>query len=191
LCFLVGILLQYADNELRNTVMPPRMLFFAGCLCFFLSPVFCANVSVLVVETGLRDGRPAFYSEATSLWETGLMDVFFEEGHIVTNAQAIALEKKPGKEFEDEIQSYVIDAGDAGMDYFVLAYLSYEPDHDGKLSGRPKPAGIEFNLFNINLSKCVWSQYVDLGRVVYPRTKELGRVRNIARSLLIHLGDSI
>jgi hypothetical protein len=171
--------------------MPPKTIFFAGYLCFFLYPLYCANVSVLVVETGLRDGRPVFYGETTSLWETGLMDTFFEEGHVVTNAQAIALEKKPGKEFADEIQGYIIDAGDAGMDYFVLAYLCYESAHDGKLSGRPKPAGIEFNLFNVNLSKCVWSQYVDLGQVVYPRTKELDRVRSIARSLLIHLGNSI
>ncbi|MDR1230913.1 MAG: hypothetical protein LBK61_05880 [Spirochaetaceae bacterium] len=171
--------------------MPPKTIFFAGYLCFFLCPLYCANVSVLVVETGLRDGRPVFYGETTSLWETGLMDTFFEEGHIVTNAQAIALAKKPGKEFADEIHAYIIDAEDAGMDYFVLAYLSYESVQNGTLSGRSKLAGIEFNLFNVNLSKCVWSQYVDLGQVVYSGKKELGRVKSIARSLLIHLGDSI
>ncbi|MDR1095225.1 MAG: hypothetical protein LBL31_02415 [Spirochaetaceae bacterium] len=171
--------------------MPPRTLFFAGYLCLFLSPLFCANVSVLVVETGLQDGRPLFYHDTASLWETGLMDAFFEEGHVVTNAQAIALEKKPETELADEIQDYIMDARDTGMDYFVLAYLSYEAAQDGKFYGRPKPAGIELHLFNINLSKRVWTQYVDLGQAVYPKTKELGRVKHIARSLFIHLGDSI
>jgi hypothetical protein len=166
---------------------PSRVIFFMGCLVFFGSPLFCANVSVLVIETGLRDGRPVFDGEATGLWETGLMDVFFEEGHVVTNARAIALVKKPGKELNDEILGYITDAGDAGIDYFVLAYLDYETAH----IGRPKPAGIELNLFNISLFKCIWTQYVDLGWAAYPRGEESGRVRKIVRPLITHLGDNI
>jgi hypothetical protein len=189
--FWVRFWFQYADIELRNTIMPSKMIFFISCFIFFLSPLFCANVSVLVIETGLRDGQTVFYGETASLWETGLMDAFFEEGHIVTNAQAIALEKKPGKELTGEIQGYIADAGDAGIDYFILAYLSYETARTGQFSGRSKPAGIEFNLFNITLSKCVWTQYVDLGQAAYPKADELGKAKRIGRSLVMHLGDSI
>jgi hypothetical protein len=138
---------------------------------------------VLVIETGLRDGRPVFGDETTGLWETGLMDVFFEEGHIVTNAHAIALEKKPGKELTDEILGYITEAGEAGIDYFVLTYLDYKT--------ASKPAGVELQLFNITLLKCIWTQYVDLGRVAYPKGEELGRVRKIVRPLIMHLGDNI
>lgn len=173
-------------------MMPHRTFFFVSYLIFCLSPLFCANVSVMVIETGLRDGRPLFYGETTGIWETGLMDVFFEEGHIVTNAEAIALEKKPGQEMPSEIRSCIEEAGEVGIDYFVLAYLSYDTAHTGRFSGgRSKPAGIEFNLFNINLSKCIWTQYIDLELAAYPKTEELGRARRIARSLLMHLGDSI
>jgi hypothetical protein len=189
--FSVSLLLKYADIQLRTIMMPLRVIFLSSYFLFFLAPLFCANVSVLVIETGLRDGRPVFYGEAADLWETGLMDVFFEEGHVVTNTPSIALAKKPEKGLNDTVQSYLAEAGEAGVDYFVLACLDYEAVRIGQPSGRPKPAGIEFNLFNINLSRCVWTQYIDLERAAYPKGGELGRARNIARSLIMHLGDSI
>jgi hypothetical protein len=188
---LLGFLPEYADIELRNTVMPLRAIFLTGCLVFFVSPLFCANVSVLVIETGLRDGRPVFSDETVRLWETGLMDVFFEDGHVVTNAQAVALKKKPDKGLTDEINGYIAEAGEAGIDYFILAYLCYDTARSGQVSVRSKPAGIEFNLYNVILSKCVWTQYVDLGQTVYPKGEELGRTKKIARSLIMHLGDNI
>jgi hypothetical protein len=188
--------LKNADNLLRNIMMPSRAVFLISCLTLFVSPLFCANISVLVIETGLRDGRPAFYTEMTGVWETGIMDVFFEEGHIVTNARAFALEKKPGKELSDEIQSYITEAEDSGIDYFILAYLNYKTAVDtGRFSGRPKPADIEFSLFNINSShnpsKCVWTQHIDLGSTGYSKGEELSRARKVARSLIAHLGDNI
>jgi hypothetical protein len=169
---------------------PPRVIFFTSYLIFFVSPLFSANVSVLIIETGLRNGQPVSFSEMTDIWETGLMDVFFEEGHVVTNAQAFALKKKPGKELTCEIQSYITEAEDTGIDYFVLAYLNYETG-TARSFGVLKPADIEFNLFNINPSKCVWTQYIDLGQVARPRTEELNRVKKVVRSLIMHLGDSV
>jgi hypothetical protein len=169
-----------------------KSILLANCLALFSSPLFCANISVLVIETGLRDGKPVRQGEVTRIWESGLMDVFFEEGHIVTNAQAFALAKKPGKELTGEIQGYIMEAEETGIDYFVLAYLNYEAAADGgRTSELPKPTDIEFNLFNINPSKRVWTQDIDLRRIGYPHGDEQTRVKRAARSLIVHLGDNI
>jgi hypothetical protein len=170
--------------------MKPPAILLTSYFVLFVSPLFCANVSVLIIETGLRNGRPVFYSDMTDLWETGLMDVFFEEGHVVTNAQPFAMEKKPGKELTGEIQSYITEAEDTGIDYFILAYLNYQTISD-RLFGTPKPADIEFNLFNINPSKCIWTQYIDLGQAARPKNEALSQAKKIARSLIMHLGDNI
>jgi hypothetical protein len=171
---------------------PLKVMLLSSCLCLFSSPLFCANVSVLVIETGLRDGTPVRGGAVTGLWETGLMDVFFEEGHVVTNAKAFALEKKPGRELPGGIQSCLDDAGDSGMDYFVIAYLSYEmPAKAGRSSELPKPVRVEINLFSVRPPKCVWTQTVDLGQGNYPGPEEQNRAKKVARSVIMHLGDSI
>jgi hypothetical protein len=182
-------------------------------LSLFSSPLFCAHISVLIIETGLRDGNPARFGGMMEMWETGLLDVFFEEGHIVTNAQAFALKRKPGKELTGAIKGHITEAKDAGVDYFVLAYLNYEMDaavNVGRSSALPKPANIEFNLFAINSnaawnpasaaaagSKCIWTQTFDLMSSLrrggypadIPAENEQTRVRKTARSLIAHLGD--
>jgi hypothetical protein len=179
-----------------------RTVLLAGFLSFFSSPLFCANISVLIIETGLQDGKPLRRGEITGIWETGLLDVFFEEGHIVTNARAFALKQKPDKELTDEIKSYITEAEDSGIDYFVLAYLNYETDsamNVGRLSEFPKPVDVEFNMFNINpargaaqgASKHVWTQRIDLRRGGYLTGEEQTKARKAARSLMVHLGGSL
>ncbi|MDR1470543.1 MAG: hypothetical protein LBT00_14780 [Spirochaetaceae bacterium] len=182
-----------------------QIVLLAGFLPLFSAPLFCANISVLVIETGSQDGKPVRRGGLAEVWETGLMDVLFEEGHIVTNAQAFALKKKPGKELTGEIKSYITEAEDLRIDYFVLVYLNYEADA-GRLSDPQKPVDIEFNLFKINpargaaqsaargASKCIWTENVDLidpKRGGYLARDEQTRARKAARSLIVHLGDTI
>jgi hypothetical protein len=179
-----------------------RTVLLTGFLSLVSFPLFCANISILIIETGLQDGKPLGRGEMTEIWETGLLNVFFEEGHIVTNARSFALKKKPGKELTDEIKSYITEAEDSGIDYFVLAYLDYETDttvNAGGFSGFPRPAGIEFNMFNINpvqgtargASKCIWTQHIDLRRSGYLTKEEQTSVRKAARSLIVHLGGAL
>jgi hypothetical protein len=139
----------------------------------------------------------------TEVWETGLLDVFFEEGHIVTNAQAFALKTAPGEALPGEIKSYIAEAEEAGIDYFVLAYLNYATAADAATTGAntgrsfdpSKPVGIEFNLFNINparhTSKRTWTQTIDLRRENYSAKDERAGARRAARSVIAHLGDTI
>jgi hypothetical protein len=92
---------------------------------FLLSNVFvfsicAANVSVLVIETGASEKN-----NIADLWEDGILDVLFEDGHIVSNAKKIKLSVYPNEEFPPSAINELNEARDGGIDYFVIAILSY------------------------------------------------------------------
>jgi hypothetical protein len=105
-------------------------------------PVFPATLSFLVLETGPGGETSAArvssaVYESSFLWETCLLDVFFEAGHVVSNSPSLHFagkspadfpdKKDPGKEFPREIRPELEDAIAGGVDYFILALLSYPP----------------------------------------------------------------
>jgi hypothetical protein len=51
------------------------------------------------------------------------MEVFFDKGHIVSNAQMIRLEKKPAEGFPGEAERDYEEARENGMDYFLIAII--------------------------------------------------------------------
>jgi hypothetical protein len=164
----------------------------ASFLIIGASPLFCANISILVIEAGMHDGKPLRGGEMTTLWENGIMDVFFESGHVVTNAQSFALKEKTAGELPGTIQRYISDAEDAGVDYFILACITYEKADDANPAVESaKPAGIEFSLFHIRPRKRIWLEHIDFGGKAYFGAEQHIRVRRTARSLLVHLGGSI
>ena len=98
----------------------------AGILmCALAAPaLFAANVSFLVMETGLP--KESASSQYSALWESSLMDVFFESGHIVSNAPRIRLARAPDPgEFPPEAETDYADAIVGGMDYFLIAIVDY------------------------------------------------------------------
>jgi hypothetical protein len=125
-----------------------RMFNTAGVLGGFLffavlaQPVSPATVSFLVLETGPGGETSAArvssaVYESSILWETCLLDVFFEAGHVVSNSPSLHFAGKsaadfpdrenPGREFPREIRPELEEAILGGVDYFVLALLSYSP----------------------------------------------------------------
>ena len=90
---------------------------------FAASPLGAAAVSVLVIETGLSDKTPT--SQYSTLWENGLMEVFFESGHIVSNAPMMRLGERPGNDFPSEAERDYANATNGGMDYFVVAIVEH------------------------------------------------------------------
>jgi len=100
------------------------MLIFAF---FTVFGVEASMISFLVIETGLpQEGR---VNQHSVLWENTLLDVFFNAGHIVSNAPIQRLEAKPSADF---LQSSAFEmereAIDGGVDYIVLAQLDYFSD---------------------------------------------------------------
>jgi hypothetical protein len=109
-------------------------------LWFLLAlPLSAATVSFLVIETGLREewGNTGY----SALWENSLLDVFFEAGHIVSNAPLMRLSRIPAEDFPQEALADFTEAAEGGAEFFILARLDY----------RSSPAGGEFAPWNIVL----------------------------------------
>ena len=103
-----------------------RRLGMAALLWFFLVlPLPASMVSFMVIETGLP--MEARRTEYSSLWEDGLMSVFFDAGHIVSNSLVMRLEKTPETEFPQEAQADYLEASGGGAEFFVLVFLEYTP----------------------------------------------------------------
>jgi hypothetical protein len=108
-----------------------------GLVLYILAvfPLNAATVSFLVIETGLPAGSPI--SQYSSLWEDSLLDVFFESGHIVSNAPIMQLAEKPTEDLPYEAERDFDNAKDGGMRYFLVAIV----DHN-------LPNNVSLRLFN-------------------------------------------
>jgi len=102
--------------------------------------VEASMISFFVIETGLpQEGERNQHSVR---WENALLDVFFDAGHIVSNAPMLRLETKPaGDIFQSPEFNIEEEAMNGGMDYIVLAQLDY--------SGAQTPGEISFFIYRI------------------------------------------
>jgi hypothetical protein len=90
----------------------------------FAAPaLWAANVSVLVLESG--ESRENTGDQYAILWENGLMDAFFDSGHIVSNSLKIQIAGKPDRDFPAEAEREFRSAREGGMDYFLIALIDY------------------------------------------------------------------
>jgi hypothetical protein len=95
------------------------MLIFA---CLGFASLGAATVSVLVVEAGLPPGSST--TPSASVWESGMMDVFFDAGHIVSNAPILQIDEISGS-LPPEAGHDFDQARLGGADFFVLVLLDY------------------------------------------------------------------
>ncbi|MDR2923650.1 MAG: hypothetical protein LBU85_09965 [Treponema sp.] len=92
--------------------------------CVFVLPRLSgATVSCLVIETGLPQGGSG--NQYSAMWENSLMDVFFDRGHIVSNARMIRLDEKPAENFPGEAEKDYEEARENGMEYFLIAIIEH------------------------------------------------------------------
>jgi len=111
----------------------------------FAAPaLWAANVSVLIMEAGITEENPG--NLYPFLWENGLMDVFFNSGHIVSNSPKIQLPEKPDRDFPAEAERDFNGAKEGGMDYFLIALIDYTTPL------------VSLRLFDIRSSKMVFEQ---------------------------------
>jgi len=83
-----------------------------------------ANVSLLVVETGVPGEGAA--GRRAAAWEDGLLDAFFEAGHIVSGAPTIRVADSPADDgLPPEVEERRIEAELGGMEYFLLATVDH------------------------------------------------------------------
>ncbi|MDR1586530.1 MAG: hypothetical protein LBS57_03640 [Treponema sp.] len=149
----------------------------------FILPLPAATVSFLVIETGLSEEVGA--SQHSGLWESGLLDVFFEAGHIVSNAPILRLSKGTAKIFPDEALESLREAVEGGMDFFIIALLDYTAPNDTVIQ---KPEKISLRLFNAASQKLIYEQqYTD--KTSKNPGEEFASLKQAARGLVPHLND--
>ncbi|MDR1929290.1 MAG: hypothetical protein LBQ44_01550 [Treponema sp.] len=117
-------------------------LFLGGLV---LGSLPAATISFLVIETGLPadSARP----ESSSLWESGMMDSFFDAGHIVSNAPVLRVEhppRDPEAKFPREASRELDEARLGGADFFVVIFLNYRNNPLGK------PGEIQVRIFRVS-----------------------------------------
>jgi hypothetical protein len=143
---------------MSDSVKKAGLLFLLGGWLLF--PLSAANISFLVIETGVReDGR---VNESSTIWENGLMDVFFDAGHIVTNAPILRLNKNPPVEFPGEARKDLDEALLGGAEFFILAMLDYQgisPAANSVIN----PRSVSLRLFSINPYKILYERTYPAG----------------------------
>jgi hypothetical protein len=168
---------------------------------FALLPVAAADLSVVVVEADVVPDTPL--RAASRQWEHGMLDVFFEAGHIVSDGRTFQINQKPDKgNFHALFQSDIQDAVDGGEDYLVLASLDYRKEVQNKGTEKNIPASSRSSPPLQNPASVTISVYaVRKGKVLYSATipgntrntmkNELENARRAAWNTLPYLGGAL
>ena len=119
---------------------------FAGLFLGFIAvfPLNAATISFLVMETGQSKEDPA--GQYPILWENGLLEIFFESGHIVTNFPIMKIGEKPAGDFPDEAERDFENAQEGGMDFFLIGIVDYAR------------SGVSLRLFSTKSPKMIQEQ---------------------------------
>jgi len=151
--------------------------FFMG---FFL--VFSAEASMIsffVIETGLP--QEGAINQHSLLWENTLLDVFFNEGHIVCNFPIMRFEEKPEGEILQVAAFDIKEAMDVGIDYLILAQLNYVPDSQ-------MPGEILFFIYRITPHEKIYEKRIT-GKAYRSRIEEVNDLKLIVRELIPYFGS--
>jgi hypothetical protein len=116
---------------------------------FLVFRIGAAEVSFLVIETGLpqEDGKKQY----SGICENALMDVFFESGHIVSNAPLKRLNFGPSGEIQREAAPEMEEAVRGGAEFFIVAVLDYK-------SGESIPGNISLILYRLKPYKKIFEE---------------------------------
>jgi len=156
----------------------------SGTVVFFLLFSFSASastVSFMVVETGLNDGIASPQS-SSRIWEEGLMALFFDAGHIVTNNPVLRMDTQVPAEIRGTILEYDFnEAVTGGAEYIVLGFLEYE------VQGiRAAPLRMNIKIYSAFPEELVFEQVFPVGRNT---AEENQLVRSAGRTIITHIKD--
>jgi hypothetical protein len=140
-------------------------------------------VSFMVVETGLQGGKTG----ASGLWESGFMDVFFDAGHIVSNAPGMRLDQplseQPVDAFPEEARRDLEEALNGGSDFFVLVLLDYAGSSPAARGGQ-----VSLRLWRLHPYQFMFERHYT-ARANMTSAEELADIKNAARTIMSHLKD--
>jgi hypothetical protein len=134
-----------------------------------------------VLETG---AAAAAAKGPAGLWEEGIMEVFFNDGHIISNAKTRKITTFPKQEFPEEALRDFQEADEGGSEFFIVALLSY----GDKVAGRnPVPESVTLRLYNVNPYQFLTEKIIE-EKSDTPVEDALNIARNCARDISIFIG---
>jgi hypothetical protein len=155
-----------------------------GIVLLFMLLTFSASasmVSFLVVETGLHNGISNPQS-SSRLWEEGLMAIFFDAGHIVTNNPILRLDTQVPSEIRGTIVEYDFnEAIMGGAEYVVLGFLEYEVQ-----GSRAVPLRMNIRIYSTVPEELIHEQVFPAGRNT---GEENQMVRNAGRTIISYIKE--
>jgi hypothetical protein len=114
------------------------------------------------------------------------LDVFFEAGHIVSNAPVLRLGSRPAGDMPDEARVELTEAAEGGAEYFILALLDYDGPVVQASGTARNPPKVSLRLFTINPYKKIFEQqYSD--NTIRNVKDEFDNLKTVARGLVSHL----
>lgn len=158
-------------------ISPAKPLF----LIFFTTiaaviPSVAATVSIMIIETGTGDQSSG---RTVNIWESGMMDVLFDDGHIVCNTPAIRIPDPGDEELPREARRNFQDADTNGVDYFIIAQLNYPQNEDPAASG---PEKVSLRLYRIDPYGILYNTSYPLDSGL-PETEEFSNAKKAAQLL--------
>jgi len=135
-------------------------------------------VSFFVIETGLpMEGATNQHSQR---WESAFMDVFFDEGHIVSNSPIQRLFSKSSDDILREISLLIEEAKDGGVDYVLVTQLDFNAD--------AVPCGISFFIYRVTSQEKVFERRFT-GKSYRSSRDEVDDLKTIARELVPYMSE--
>ena len=107
------------------------------------------------------------------------MDVFFDAGHIVSNAPLMRFETKPQSDILQFAGISVIEARNWGIDYILIAQLDYSD------VAQP-PANITFYIYRVSANEKILERQIT-GKSYRSAREEYDDIRVIIRSLVQYI----
>jgi hypothetical protein len=156
---------------------------FAGLFLLSAGLGFSSTLSVMVVETGIGGDTPRL--DVSSLWEGGLMDVFFDTGHIVSNAPILRLERDAIGVYPEERLLDLEEAILGGAEYYILVVLDYGPGEDGEDVQSFRPRSIALRFVRINPRRVLYETQLR-GNPRSTLGEELATAKSAAREIISH-----
>jgi len=166
-------LAKSADNTIGG-IMSKRIAFILITGLFLSINAHSSMISFFVVETGLSDN--AVNIRHSDVWENALMDVFFDAGHIVSNAPILRLERRPQGDILDIVGYDAMDARRSGIDFILIAILNYTSESQ-------IPGEIHFFIYRVNSNEKILERQIP-GKTYRNTREEYDDIKAIVRGFV-------
>ncbi|MDR0320326.1 MAG: hypothetical protein LBI28_02380 [Treponema sp.] len=136
-------------------------------------------VSFFVIETGISENEGR--NEHSLYWENSFMDIFFDTGHVVSNAPILRLEARPSGDILRAINFDIQSAVEMGIEYLLIAQLDY-------IEGARQPSEILFFIFKVDTGEKILERRIP-GRTYRTTRDEVDGIKTIVRGLVPYISE--